>query len=90
MSDLISRSALLARYDRIHVGAPGGARKLIEEAPAVDAVPVAGMTIEKVILNTGTNEVAVVVLVAGKEKILLKSHGKIRKSEKLEFRRGTG
>ena len=38
MSDLISRSALLARYDRIHVGAPGAARKLIEEAPAVDAV----------------------------------------------------
>lgn len=40
MSDLISRSALLDRYDRIHVGAPGAARKLIEEAPAVDAVPV--------------------------------------------------
>ena len=40
MSDLISRSALLDRYDKIHVGAPGAARKLIEEAPAVDAVPV--------------------------------------------------
>ena len=40
MSDLVSRSELLARYDRIHVGAPGAARKLIEEAPAVDAVPV--------------------------------------------------
>lgn len=34
--DLISRSALLAEYDRVHVGAPGGARKLIEEAPAVN------------------------------------------------------
>lgn len=33
--DLISRSALLAEYDRVHVGAPGGARKLIEQAPAV-------------------------------------------------------
>ena len=40
MSDFISRSALLAEYDKHHVGAPGGARKLIEAAPAVDAVPV--------------------------------------------------
>lgn len=40
MVDLISRAALLAEYDKHHVGAPGKARKLIEEAPAVDAVPV--------------------------------------------------
>lgn len=39
-SDLISRDALLAEYDRVHVGEPGGARRLIAEAPAVDAVPV--------------------------------------------------
>lgn len=39
-TDLISRSALLAEYDRVHVGEPGGARKLIAEAPAVDAEPV--------------------------------------------------
>ena len=39
-SDLISRSALLAEYDRVHVGEPGGARKLIAEAPAVDAIPI--------------------------------------------------
>lgn len=39
-SDLISREALLAEYDRVHVGEPGGARKLIAEAPAVDAVEV--------------------------------------------------
>ena len=38
--DLISRSALLAEYDRVHVGPPGGARRLIQEAPAVEAVPV--------------------------------------------------
>lgn len=38
--DLISRSALIAEYDRVHIGAPGGARKLMENAPAVDAVPV--------------------------------------------------
>jgi hypothetical protein len=36
MNDLISRSALLAEYDRVHVGPPGGARKLIAEAPAVN------------------------------------------------------
>ena len=40
MSDLISRSALLAEYDRQHEGEPGRARKLIADAPAVDAVPV--------------------------------------------------
>lgn len=38
--DLISRSALIAEYDRVHTGPPGGARKLMEEAPAVDAVEV--------------------------------------------------
>ena len=34
MDDLISRSALLAAYDKAHQGPPGRARKLIEEAPA--------------------------------------------------------
>lgn len=36
MSDLISRSALIAEYDRVHVGPPGGARKLMEDAPAIE------------------------------------------------------
>lgn len=40
MDELIRRSALLEEYDKHHVGPPGGARKLIKEAPAVDAVPV--------------------------------------------------
>ena len=40
MNDLISRKALIAEYDRVHIGPPGGARKLMEEAPAVDAVQV--------------------------------------------------
>ena len=35
MSDLISRKALLAEYDRVHIGEPGKARELIEDAPAV-------------------------------------------------------
>jgi hypothetical protein len=38
MDDLISRKALLAEYDRVHIGEPGKARKLIEDAPAVDEV----------------------------------------------------
>lgn len=33
--DTISRAALLAAYDAAHKGPPGGARKLIEEAPVV-------------------------------------------------------
>ena len=38
--DLISRKALIAEYDRVHIGEPGGARKLMEDAPTVDAVEV--------------------------------------------------
>lgn len=33
---LIDADALLAKYDAMHVGAPGRARKLIVEAPTVD------------------------------------------------------
>ena len=38
--DLISRQALMEAYDRAHEGSPGMARRLIEEATAVDAVEV--------------------------------------------------
>ena len=37
---LIDADALIAEYDRVHVGEPGGARKLMEDAPTIDAVPV--------------------------------------------------
>ncbi len=33
---LIDKDALLAEYDRVHVGEPGNARKLIENAPTVE------------------------------------------------------
>lgn len=36
--DLIDRQALLDAYDAAHEGPPGGARKLIEEAPSVKMV----------------------------------------------------
>jgi hypothetical protein len=39
MDDLISRKALIAEYDRVHIGPPGGARKLMEDAPAVNPLP---------------------------------------------------
>ena len=37
---LIDANALIAEYDRVHIGEPGKARKLIEDAPTVDAVEV--------------------------------------------------
>lgn len=40
MTEYINKQALLAEYDCVHVGPPGGARKLIEEAPPADVVPV--------------------------------------------------
>jgi DNA-directed RNA polymerase subunit RPC12/RpoP len=40
MTDYVSRQYLLDEYDRQHQGPPGGARKIIEEAPAEDVVPV--------------------------------------------------
>ena len=36
MGRLVDADALLAEYDRVHVGPPGGARKLIEEAPSAE------------------------------------------------------
>ena len=40
MSDYVSRQYLLDEYDHQHQGPPGGARKIIAEAPAEDVVPV--------------------------------------------------
>ncbi len=52
MNDLISRKALIAEYDRVHIGPPGGARKLMEDAPAVDAVPVVHGRLEQYVPTT--------------------------------------
>lgn len=38
MDDLISQKALLAEYDRVHIGEPGKARKLIADAPTAGIV----------------------------------------------------
>ena len=37
---LIDANSLIAEYDRVHIGEPGKARKLMEDAPTVDAVDV--------------------------------------------------
>lgn len=37
---LIDANALIEEYDRAHVGEPGKARKLMADAPTVDAVEV--------------------------------------------------
>lgn len=37
---LIDANALTAEYDRVHIGEPGKARKLMEDAPTIDAVEV--------------------------------------------------
>ena len=37
---LIDANALIAEYDRVHIGEPGKARKLIADALTVDAVEV--------------------------------------------------
>ncbi len=40
MPRLIDADALIAEYDRVHIGPAGGARKLMVDAPTVDAVEV--------------------------------------------------
>ena len=40
MHRLIDANALIAEYDRVHIGEPGKARKLMADAPTVDAVEV--------------------------------------------------
>ena len=43
---LIDREALIAEYDRVHIGQPGGARKLMEDAPTVEPERKMGKWIE--------------------------------------------
>lgn len=40
MARYIDADALIAEYDRVHIGAPGGARKLMVDAPTADVVEV--------------------------------------------------
>jgi uncharacterized protein (DUF983 family) len=44
MRELIDRAALIAEYDRVHVGSPGGARKLMEDAPTIEERKVGAWT----------------------------------------------
>lgn len=38
--EYIERNALIAEYDRVHIGPAGGARKLMVDAPTADVVEV--------------------------------------------------
>lgn len=51
MDDLISRQALLEEYDRLHVGEPGRARKLIEDAPSAQPEPCGEMVSREVVVK---------------------------------------
>lgn len=55
---LIERERLLAEYDRVHVGPPGGARKLIEDAPAVEAIQIEWLEKRAELLSRVTDIVA--------------------------------
>ena len=48
---LIDREALIAEYDRVHVGPPGGARKLMVDAPEVRPEPKKGKWIDAILPN---------------------------------------
>ena len=39
MARYVDVDALIAEYDRAHIGAPGGARKLMVDAPTADVAP---------------------------------------------------
>lgn len=52
MAEYIEREALLAEYDRQHTGEPGRARKLIEDAHTIDAVPVTASELKHLINDT--------------------------------------
>lgn len=53
--EYIEQGALIAEYDRVHVGAPGGARKLMVDAPAADVVEVE--TVKKWLYRMALNNV---------------------------------
>jgi hypothetical protein len=39
MARYIDADKLIAEYDRVHIGAPGGARKLMVDAPTCNVAP---------------------------------------------------
>ena len=67
--DLISRKDLLASYDKAHQGPPGGARKLIEEAPEEPAIPTKWMHdyLDKLGPDTAERNAVVQMFVAWKK-----------------------
>lgn len=48
---LIDADALIEEYDRVHVGPPGGARKLMEDAPTIESERKSGKWIKKMLVT---------------------------------------
>ena len=69
MAEYIEREALIAEYDRLHKGPPGGARKLMVDAPAVDVVEVRrGEWVKKLLFVMHNDDVfAYTCSICGKE-----------------------
>ena len=76
MDDLISRTWLLAEYDKRHKGPPGGARKLIEEAPSA-----LGTNLAEVGTDCISRQAAIDAMNAKLEDIKLRWRGKVKKGE---------
>lgn len=77
MDDLISRKALLAEYDRVHIGEPGKARNLIEDAPRVDAFDAPHWATETAYKNGYKQGVEDALDKIKKPRFLLKANGDI-------------
>ena len=57
--EYIERNALIAEYDRVHIGSAGGARKLMVDAPTADVVEVE--TIKAWLYGMAINNVCCVI-----------------------------
>ena len=71
MNDYISREWLLAEYDRRHKGPPGGARQMIEEAPAADVRPVRWIPVSERLPDAEPGNVSERVLVTDGEDVAI-------------------
>lgn len=58
---LINKEDLIAKYDRVHQGPPGGARKLMVEAKPVEAIPIKDLQrVAQVLRNSREYELRVI------------------------------
>lgn len=70
---LIDANALIAEYDRVHIGEPGKARKLMVDAPTVDAVEV--VRCKECIRRYDTDECPMCFVIRGKYYEVTRDYG---------------